>query len=52
MVARSNYTPSLNATNDDTVEYWATWLLQPGEQFVPSNWINPRRLQVRLKLGF
>jgi len=42
----------LNATNDDTVEYWATWLLQPGEPFVPSNWINPRRLQMRLKIGF
>jgi hypothetical protein len=42
----------LNVLNDDAVEYLATWDLSPGEPFVPSGWVNPRRWQIRLKLGF
>jgi outer membrane receptor protein involved in Fe transport len=42
----------LNALNEDAVEYFASWTLYPGEDFVPSYWVNPRRLQVKLKLSF
>jgi len=42
----------LNALNDDAVEFWATQLLVPGEEFEGSNWVNPRRLQIRLKVSF
>jgi len=42
----------LNLLNEDAVEYYASWQLYPGDEFVPNNWINPRRAQIRLKFAF
>jgi len=43
----------LNALNDDAVEYFSDWVLFfPGEDYVPSDWLSPRRMQVKLKLAF
>ena len=42
----------LNLFNEDAVEYYASWQLYPGDEFTPSNWINPRRAQIRLKFAF
>jgi hypothetical protein len=42
----------LNALNDDAVEYFSDWILFPGEDYSPSDWLSPRRLQIKLKLAF
>jgi len=42
----------LNATNEDAVEYFSSWTLFAGQDFAPSSWVSPRRLQVKLKLEF
>ena len=42
----------LNAFNEDAVEYFSTWNLFPGQNFEPSSWVSPRRLQIKVKLGF
>ncbi len=42
----------LNLFNEDAVENFASWQLYPGDDFVPSNWINPRRAQLRVKFAF
>ncbi len=42
----------LNLFNEDAVEYFFSWQLYPGDEFVPSNWINPRRAQLRLRFAF
>ncbi len=42
----------LNALNEDAVEYYSTWTLFQGQNFEPSSWVSPRRLQIKLKLAF
>ena len=47
----------LNLLNEDAVEYWSTWNineLSDGtlQDYTASNWINPRRAQVRIKFAF
>jgi outer membrane receptor protein involved in Fe transport len=47
----------LNLFNEDAVEYWSTWninQLPDGtlQDFTPSNWVNPRRAQIRVKFAF
>ena len=47
----------LNLLNEDAVEYFSTWNineLSDGtlQDYTPSNWINPRRAQIRLKFAF
>jgi hypothetical protein len=42
----------LNALNEDAVEYWSSWRLNPGEELEGGHWVSPRRLQVKFKLAF
>ncbi len=42
----------LNVLNEDAPEYWAKWILFPGQDFEPLSWVSPRRLQVKLQLAF
>lgn len=42
----------LNALNDDAVEYYSSWVLFPGQNFEPSGWVGPRRLQLRAQIAF
>ena len=42
----------LNALNEDAVEYYSSWTLYPGQEFTPSGWVNPRRLQLKARLTF
>ena len=42
----------LNALNEDAAEYFASWLLFAGQNFEPSVWVSPRRLQIKVKLAF
>ena len=42
----------LNALNEDAAEYFASWLLFPGQDFEDASWVSPRRLQIKLKLAF
>jgi outer membrane receptor protein involved in Fe transport len=47
----------LNLFNEDAVEYFSTWNineLSDGtlQDFTPSNWISPRRAQLRVKFAF
>ena len=42
----------LNALNEDAAEYFASWLLFPGQEFEDASWVSPRRLQIKLKLAF
>jgi hypothetical protein len=42
----------LNVFNDSSPEYYSSWALFQGQEFTPSSWVSPRRLQVKLKLMF
>jgi hypothetical protein len=42
----------LNALNEDAVEYYSSWTLYPGQNFEPSSWVSPRRLQIRAGIAF
>jgi hypothetical protein len=42
----------LNLFNEDAAEYWSTWTLYEGDEFVASNWVTPRRAQLRLKFAY
>lgn len=42
----------LNALNEDAEEFFSTWTLFAGQQFAPSSWVSPRRLQIKAKLTF
>jgi outer membrane receptor protein involved in Fe transport len=42
----------LNVTNEDAVEYYSSWTLFQGQEFSPSSWVSPRRLQAKLQLTF
>ena len=42
----------LNATNEDVGEYWATLTVPPGDQYIPSGFVWPRRLMFNLALDF
>ena len=42
----------LNVTNEDAVEYYSSWVLFQGQEFSPSSWVSPRRLQAKLQLTF
>jgi hypothetical protein len=42
----------LNALNEDAVEYYSSWTLYPGQNFEPSSWVSPRRLQIRAQIAF
>lgn len=42
----------LNVFNENAVEYYSSWTLFQGQNFTPSGWVSPRRLQVKLKLIF
>jgi hypothetical protein len=42
----------LNAFNDDAEIYFATLQLNPGEEFIPDEWVLPRRFMVRVGFDF
>ncbi len=42
----------LNVLNEDAEEYYSTWTLFQGQDFNPSSWVSPRRLQVKVQLAF
>jgi hypothetical protein len=41
-----------NAFNTDTYNYWETLNVPPGDSYVPSGYVFPRRLQLRVGLRF
>ena len=41
-----------NVFNEDAHDWWQTNVVPPGDQFVPSGYIFPRRLMVRLGMDF
>ena len=41
-----------NVFNEDAPQFWETLALQPGDRFVPSDWVLPRRVMLRLGLEF
>lgn len=42
----------LNVLNEDAEEYYSSLTLFQGQDFNPSSWVSPRRLQVRVQLAF
>ena len=41
-----------NVFNEDTHDWWQTLVVPPGDTFVPSGYIFPRRFMLRLGLDF
>ena len=41
-----------NLLNEDAPQFWETLVLQPGDRFVPSEWVLPRRVMLRVGLQF
>jgi hypothetical protein len=41
-----------NVLNEDAHDWWETLVVPPGDEFVPSGYIQPRRLMVRLNLSY
>ena len=42
----------LNVLNEDAEEYYSSQTLFQGQDFNPSVWVSPRRLQVKVQLTF
>ena len=42
----------LNVLNEDAEEYYSSLTLFQGQDFNPSSWVSPRRLQVKVQLAF
>jgi outer membrane receptor protein involved in Fe transport len=42
----------LNVLNEDAEEYYSSLTLFQGQDFQPSSWVSPRRLQIKVQLEF
>ena len=42
----------LNLLNDDATDWFETVILSEGDDFIPTYWVKPRRLQLRLGFSF
>ena len=41
-----------NLLNSTAVNQWVDYVLNEGDEFIPSNWVKPRRLMLRIGLEY